>query len=182
MTTLRDVMTADVVTVEPGMSLRDAIEVLRKWGVSGAPVVASGRVLGVVSATDLLEFEATEPGVPTDRPGQVEWGELEPPDTWQDGEEAPARYFVDMWSDVGTDVLERFSETDGPEWDILEEHAVHEVMTRTVVTLPPDATVQRAAQEMVRGRLHRLLVMENSHLVGIVSASDIVRLVAEGRV
>ncbi len=82
---------------------------------------------------------------------------------------------------MGTDVVERFTECDGPEWDILEEHDVHEVMSRTVLALPPETPVGAAAQEMVRGRLHRLLVMQDDRLVGIVSSSDIVRAVAEGR-
>lgn len=178
---LRDIMTADVVTVSPAMTLRDAIEILHEAGVSGAPVVAGEKVVGVVSAADFLDFEASTPGVPTDRPNQVDWGEWETPDTWEEGADQPAWYFVDLWSDVGADVLERFSEAEGPEWDILEEHTVAEVMTLALRSLPPEAPVVEAARLMTQHRMHRLLVMEDAELVGIVSTADIVRAVAEDR-
>lgn len=55
---LRDIMTTELVTVSPELSLRDAMELLVTSHVSGAPVVAQHRVVGVVSATDLLGFAA----------------------------------------------------------------------------------------------------------------------------
>jgi CBS domain-containing protein len=35
--------------------------------ISGAPVVAGAVVVGVISATDLLQFATSLPGVPTQR-------------------------------------------------------------------------------------------------------------------
>jgi CBS domain-containing protein len=64
---VRDLMTRDVGALDPNMSLREAIEVLRREGVSGAPVVQNQKLVGVVSATDILEFQATQPGVPAYR-------------------------------------------------------------------------------------------------------------------
>ncbi|MBB1154493.1 CBS domain-containing protein [Amycolatopsis dendrobii] len=51
---VRAVMTADVATVEPGMSAEAAVAVLERREVSGAPVVGEdGRVLGFVTRGDL---------------------------------------------------------------------------------------------------------------------------------
>lgn len=51
-------------------------------------------------------------------------------------------------------------------------------MTRGLLSLRPDADVSEAARRMVIGGVHRLLVMEDDRLVGLVTASDIVRAVA----
>jgi len=49
-----DVMTAPVVTLEPGRPVRYAVDVLHDRGVNAAPVVADGRLVGIVTRTDLL--------------------------------------------------------------------------------------------------------------------------------
>lgn len=55
---LKDIMTRDVVSTAPDMTLRDAMELLSERHVSGAPVVDGGKVVGIFSATDLLAFLA----------------------------------------------------------------------------------------------------------------------------
>lgn len=182
MPTVSDIMTDDVAEVEPGMTLRDALDVLRAEEVSGAPVVAGGEVVGVVSATDLLEFEATNPGVPVQREAQREWGGFEEPDVWEEGDESPSAYFVGFWDDTGADVSERFEATESPEWDTLDEHTVSEIMSRQLVALPPGADVRDAARLMIEADVRRILVLEHGELRGIVSMTDIVRAVADGSV
>ena len=107
---VRDIMSQDVVTLSPEMTLRDAIELLDQQQIGGAPVVASGAVIGVMSASDVLAFETATPGVPTAHPEQPEQGELETPEDWEEGAEAPAAYFSDLWDDAGADVVERIRE------------------------------------------------------------------------
>lgn len=182
MATIDEIMTTELATVDPQLSLREALDVLRGEEVSGAPVVSGGEVVGVVSVTDILEFEATSPGVPTQREGQTEWGEFEAPDFWEEGEEPPSAYFVDYWSDAGADLSSRFEETGAPEWDDYENHVVAEIMTRKVVAVAPGAEIRDVARVMVDAAVHRVLVMENSDLRGLVSGTDIVRAVAEGLV
>lgn len=184
MARLDEIMTTDVVPVSAGSSLRAVVEVLRGENVTGAPVVSGSDVVGIVSATDLLEFEASNPGVPSEQPSQLEWGEAEEeePEEWLEGEEPPAEFFVDLWPDVGADLRERFEEVGGPEWDVLEEHTVDEVMTHTLYSLAPDTDVREAARYMIDRGIHRLVVVEDSRLVGIVTTTDIVRAVAEGKV
>ena len=55
---LKDIMTRDVVSAAPDMTIRDAMELLSERHVSGAPVVDGGKVVGVFSASDLLAFLA----------------------------------------------------------------------------------------------------------------------------
>jgi signal-transduction protein with cAMP-binding, CBS, and nucleotidyltransferase domain len=149
--------------------------------ISGAPVVRGSRVLGVFSVTDILRFLSDTEAVPTERPEQAEWGEFEDPEVWEEGK-APASPFFDFWTDVGADVWERFSETEGPEWDVLQEHTVSEVMTRVLCTLTPETEVHEATEYMIRAGVHRLLVTHDLALVGIITATDVLRAVAERRI
>jgi len=178
MATIRDIMTSNVKTVPPEMSLKELAELLTEEEVSGVPVVASGRVVGVVSTTDLLEFDSEGRDVPTFRAAGGIHEPFEPGDggTQREGD-APAAYFADMWVDAGADVVTRIS-TEGPEWNALDDHVVDEVMTRTLLAVTPDADVREAARRMIIGGVHRLLVMEDGRLAGVVTTSDLVAAVA----
>ena len=58
---LRDIMTTDIVTVPPELTIRDAVLVLSKRHMGGAPVVSGRKVVGVVSLVDLAEFAEMAP-------------------------------------------------------------------------------------------------------------------------
>lgn len=180
---LRDIMTRDVFTLSPETSLRDAAALLAEHHISGAPVVSGGKVVGVVSMTDLLDFQASTEPTPRERPDQVEWGAFadEAPE-WDEGEVEPSgSYFTEMWTDAGADVGERMDTVESPEWDLLGEHIVSEVMDRNIHRMSPDADVHAAAEEIQRAGVHRVLVMTDDTLLGIVSTMDITRAVAENR-
>ena len=182
MLTVRDLMTPDPVTLDPELTLREAIDELSDAGVSGAPVVAAGRLVGVVSASDILTFHSSTPGVPSYREDRVEPFEAEGEELWEeDATEPLAAYFREMWADSAADLVERFAGPDGPEWDVLSEHYVAEVMTGRVLSLSPDLDVVEAARLMTNRRIHRVIIVEDGNLEGIVSAMDFVRAVAEGR-
>jgi CBS domain-containing protein len=56
---------------------------------------------------------------------------------------------------------------------------VAEVMTKDLVTIHPEQTVQEAARLMMQKEVHRLPVVDqNKALVGIVTRGDIVRAMA----
>ena len=116
---VRNLMTPDVFTVGPELSLRDAIGEFSARHVSGAPVVVDGRVVGVLSTSDVLGFQTDTPAVPTERPSLEEGQEAV---EWVEGEEPPTAFFSEQWSDAGADVVERFAQVAGPEWDLLAEH------------------------------------------------------------
>lgn len=178
---LRDIMTSDVITVSPELTLRDTMELLATKHLSGAPVVSGDKVIGVISTTDLLSSAASLPGVPTERTDQSEWGEWGSAPEWEEDEDSSGTYFTEMWGDAGAELDERFRDVAGPEWNVLEEHTVAEAMTRRVCSLPSSADVTKAADYMRRAGVHRLLVMDEGRLSGIVSAMDITKAVAEHR-
>jgi CBS domain-containing protein len=53
-------------------------------------------------------------------------------------------------------------------------------MTRALFSVGPEDDARTAARTMSDAGVHRVLVLEDGHLAGILSASDIVRAVAQG--
>jgi CBS domain-containing protein len=179
---VRDLMRTEPPTIEPEETLRSAVEMLVTAGTGGAPVVSGGRLVGVVSLSDVLAFEAGEPGIPTYRPemSSASSGDDDMTEAEAEEEEESGTWFRDLYEDVGPDVVTRLEQADGPEWDDLDQHSVAEVMTRTVVAVAPGDTVQKAARVMDNAGVHRVVVIEGSEVVGILGARDIVRAVAGG--
>ena len=67
LTPVKDVMTKNVVTVDPDTPLKEVVALLRRHQISAVPVVDAGQVLGVVSEDDLL-LKDEEPGIPAWHP------------------------------------------------------------------------------------------------------------------
>jgi CBS domain-containing protein len=177
---VRDIMTTDIVSATPDMTLREATELLVAHGISGAPVVRNGRVAGIVSASDLLLFASV--ASPAGLREEVEEGSGgESPVEWDRDFEPAAAFYTRAGAAADTDVRASEGERSLVPRDALEEHTVAEVMTRAVISLPPSALVRHAADYMRRAGVHRLLVVDHGELVGIVSTMDIARVVSEGR-
>ncbi len=184
MTRIDEIMTTDILALDPEMTLRDAVERLGNQGFSGAPVVSGGRLVGVVSTSDLVEFQGSNPAIeaPSDDETRSLRDELENR-RWEDSDlsDDASSYFVDLWGDGGSDVYQRLAGSESPEWDLLARHTVGEVMTRKVIAVAPDRPLREVAALMTERRVHRVLVTENDTLVGMISTMDLVRAIAEGR-
>jgi len=62
------------------------------------------------------------------------------------------------------------------------EAAAWEIASPSAVTVTPCCTLKAAAQLMLDQHIHRLLVVRDGELAGLVSALDFVALVARGEV
>jgi CBS domain-containing protein len=182
---VRDVMTPNVAALSPDDSLRDAMEFLARRHVSGVPVLRQGRLVGVVTAMDLIRVASTVPGVPTVRETQVELDTATEPSLPEEveAEAEPAdAYFLQLWDDSGAEVSEHVEAPEGPEWNPLDEHVVSEAMTLGALTIRADTGVSAAVALMRDKNVHRVFVTDdNDRLCGVVSALDIVRAAAAGR-
>jgi CBS domain-containing protein len=67
------------------------------------------------------------------------------------------------------------------EESMLRQVVIKEAMSETVVTTGPDAPLAEAARAMVEHKVGCLPVVEGEKLVGILTETDVVRLVAEGK-
>ena len=56
-----------------------------------------------------------------------------------------------------------------------KETPVKDIMTKEVITVPPETTVEQCMALMTKYRFRHLPVVENGHLAGMVSIGDIVQ-------
>ncbi len=145
-----DVMTREVKTLNPEMSVKEAAQFLLEKGIGGAPVVdKEGKMLGIVSESDLI-MEEVKLQFPTF---------LHLLDGF---------IFLSNWRDYE----EKLRKAVGLK--------VADVMSSPVVTVEADASVEEAATLMVRKHISRLPVLEKGRMVGIVSKRDLVKAIADG--
>ena len=171
-------MTEDVFTLDPETPLRSAVEQLAARHVTGAPVVSGERIVGTLSANDIVSFVAATPGVPTQRAGPDPLDDIIGCNEGSEGESPSASYFTDFWEDAGADIVQRFRAIESPEWDMLDDHTVAEAMTTRILVLPPNASLRAAAERMERAGVHRVLVADHGTLLGIVTTMDVTRAFA----
>jgi CBS domain-containing protein len=156
----RSLMRTQVLKLSPNMPIPRALELFEDHKISGAPVVdTSGRVLGVLSATDITRAERmSESATRTDSRKLVMRGG----DDESDDEMAEE----DLLSieDYGPET------SDGP--------TVGDWMNPEVISVRPDSTLPELCRVLVENGIHRVLVMEQGELLGIVTSSDVVRCVA----
>lgn len=183
---VRDIMTSEPITVSPGTSLRDAMEIFTREHISGAPVASGGKLAGVISASDLLSFAAAPPETLRAPEADAELYDLSELDddaslALADDALSDGAFFTDLLSDAETAVDMRFAGASAPGLDALDEYTVADAMTTAVKTIGPDETATAAARLMQKAGVHRLLVMDGGRLAGIISTTDLNRAVAEGR-
>ena len=146
-------MSKDVTTLQPTQRLVLAEEVLVREKITGAPVVENGRVVGVLSRSDLVR--------------QLE---LERSKT-----EAACEAFVPFDSEEPFSTPLAVSTAVATRWIDLE---VKDAMRTNVVHISPIETIAEAAQLMVEHSIHRLPVVDGDELVGVLSTLDVLRAVA----
>ena len=177
MTLVKDIMKREVVTVGLSTSVSELMRLLREHRINGVPVVGDDEVLeGVISVRDVLRL-ATELG---EVPEAAKWGLGIPPG--ERGEavlQAPVEgefqaYYVTP-SGQHVDVRDRIREFSG---DLFDGYRVRDIMTSDPVTVAPDASLQDLSRLLLDHNIHRALVVEKSTLVGIVTATDVLRSVA----
>jgi CBS domain-containing protein len=150
-------MTRDVLLARADWSVGDLAAFLVQHSISGAPVVeADGRPVGVVSLTDLARDARSARATPRQLPPQ-------PHDFYRRALE---------WV-VGHD------DAAGVRFAVDSRTTVRDLMTPAVFSVPPDTPVQEVADTLIRGRIHRVFVLEDEKIVGVISAMDMLPLIRE---
>jgi CBS domain-containing protein len=150
------VMKQDLVSVAPDMTLAELDRRLLEAGVSGAPVTSEGRLVGIVSRSDVIRALA-------DVQEQVELQADFYRDPLLIG--LPLEAVLTRPAQV---VAERLTKT-----------RVAQVMSRSLIAVGPDDDVRETAKVMSANGVHRILVVDprDHRLLGLVSALDLVRLI-----
>lgn len=167
MTTVREIMKTELIYVRAGSSVDELIQILDEEGVSGVPVLdTAGRIRGVVSRTDVIRAAARASEVPA---ADEFWARVGSPAS---GDEEDSAWFLAPESAVLMVPADSFP-TLG-----LDDVTVDEIMTPVAFSVDPDMLVWELADFLVRGKIHRALVQEDDKLVGIVTAFDVLRVMA----
>ena len=82
-----------------------------------------------------------------------------------------------------TDILAAEEETEdqAARETLFEGTLVRDLMTPQPMTIAPDATIKEAAQQMLYADVHRLFIVDQEQVVGVISTTDIMRAVATGQ-
>ncbi len=161
MTTVRDIMSKDLVTVERDSSVRDLARLLTEEEITGVPVVGThGEVVGVVSATDILQLAAS--------------GESPPASVAESTRRDYYHFETEIMPDLSFDGA-------WMDWTTFEDRTVGEIMNPVRYSIGPEVPVTELANFLLDKRIHRALVLEDEELSGIVTTYDVLRDVA-GRI
>jgi CBS domain-containing protein len=148
--TAADVMQTQVITVSPVDPLPTVQRLFFEEEIHGAPVVdEEGRVRGMITIMDLIRAATEENDA-----NSVDF----------------AHVFEDMgagggWSNASESFQNRLSET-----------LVEDAMTENVVAVGPDTSIPDVARVLRENKIHRVLVVNNDTLLGIISSFDLIRL------
>ncbi len=149
--TIRDVMSKNPISLKPDATLREAAITLADESVGGCPVVDDqGRIIGMLSEVDILEALKTQ---------HKELRMLMPPEI------TFGISFVEIIKE--REALAAFKE--------VENRLVKDIMTKEVHAVTPNDSVERAIRIMVQHKIHRIPVVEDNRLVGIVTRGDVLR-------
>jgi CBS domain-containing protein len=143
-----DVMTTDVITVDPETTVQAMATLLAERGISGAPVVdANGRLVGIVSEGDLLH--------------RAEIG------TARRHRERRRSWWLDHFaSELARDYVKSHGRT------------VRDIMTRDVVTATENTDLGDVAALLEAKRIKRVPITRDGKVIGIISRANLVRALA----
>jgi CBS-domain-containing membrane protein len=145
MTTVREIMTTDVITLSPDTEIVKATQMLLDNRINGAPVVdESGRVLGILCQSDLIAQQKKLP-LPS-----------------------VFAFLESLFPLASMKKIER-------EVRKIAALTAADAMTPEPVTVSPDTELETVAALMVDSNFHTLPVVENKRLVGVVGKEDVLR-------
>jgi CBS domain-containing protein len=178
---VRDVMSCPVMTAEGGMSVIEATELMRVHGFRRLPVVEGGKLVGIVTETDLAKALSSS----------TVWKKIQDnmsTDVLTASEKDTVVKVAELMTvkNVGCVVVkDSRQKVKGivTEKDILkkilakeknpEKTVVSEIMTSPAVTVSPDLSIYTAMKLMEENGFRRLPVTDNGSLVGIVTQTDL---------
>ena len=151
----KDIMTTEVLKVRADWSVQRLAEFLAEKSISGAPVISEdGKLIGVVTATDILANGTLSENDPESY--------------------VPHEYYLHS-------LEHRYAKVEIASFSIGGEPltTVGDIMTPTVFKVTEETTVQKVADTMIKNRIHRIFVTREGKMVGIISATDMLKVIRD---
>ena len=148
---VRDLMTTQLVTLQPTDTVKKAAIKFAVDNISGAPVVDNrNHLLGILSENDILN---------TILKYQIALDD-------ENHDSVILTYSMDSPTETD-DILKKVSEE-------ISNLEVSAIMTRTVLTTTPDTTIMEVLRAMIEMNVNRVPVVEKGVVIGIISRGDII--------
>ena len=152
--TAKDIMSTRVVWVKEEMTVSEVIELFCEEMISGAPVVNEKGILsGVVSLRDCVRHGNTERFISSAQ---------------------KTLFYEEGWELPLSDEEVAFFHLDKN-----SGQAVKEIMTPMLFSVKPETPISEMADMMLKGRIHRMLVLDKDELIGIVTTMDMLKVIRE---
>lgn len=160
MLTVAALMQTDPETVPVDMTLEHLEQAFLRSGFGGFPVVDEGRLVGVVTRSDIVRSHQAESA----REGQI------------------SDYYTYTAPPVDEADLQHEVDASAARIGVRMAHqTAGDVMSRNLITVEPTAPLETLARTMLTHHVHRVPVVEKERLVGIVTTLDLMAAVADGR-
>lgn len=155
--TAADVMTRQIVSVQPEERLTRVDDLLVDRRISGVPVIKDQQLVGIISSNDFVRIPVL-----------------------MDLLDGYVAQELDARSGYGN--REQSASHNGNAFagfhSRIEALTVGDVMQTQVVTCSPTDTVQQVADIMTHHKIHRIVVIDKEAPVGIIESLDLVRLLS----
>lgn len=144
----KDIMKREVVSIKEDETLKDVVEMMIKYDVSGLPVVNnSGKVVGIISERDIL------------RHGRK-------------------IFMTESISLLEIMLYEQKPESYEEELSEALKLPVKKIMVKDIITADENEPVGEIALIMMEEGVNRIPILKNGELVGIIGREDIIRAIA----
>ena len=153
---VRDFMNKDVICFPPEASVFEVAKVFSEKGISGAPVVKEGKVIGIISVSDIVKFIAL-------KLTEVKLTEL------------PSLSLLLLELVKSSKDYFTFKK----ELEKISKVEIRHMMSKKVISIHPDASLLEAACIMEENDVNRLPVIENGKLVGIIARADLIKALVQ---
>ncbi len=149
-----DLMHGPALCAAPDETLSHAEKRLAEAHVSGMPVVDHGKLVGVISQSDLTRYPDMIKG-------------------WLDYAEERADW---IGSSKWGSKQKAEAPSSGQDVNLLKGVKVKDAMVTQVVTCSPETPVSQVAEQMAGRHIHRVVVVDDGSPVGVISSLDFVKL------
>ncbi len=150
----KDIMSSPVITLSAGDNLNTMVKLISDNNISGIPVVDdNGKLKGIVSKTDLIVYEM-----------EKEFNHIL---------EVDLKLIINNQDNPSGSVIETVKDANS-----ISETKIEDIMTHYVYTAGPDSNVQSIAETMGKNQIHRMIIIENDCVIGIVTSMDLLKLIS----
>lgn len=181
-----EVMSAPVESIEPNLSVLDASQTMHAKGFKHLPVLENGRLVGIVTQTDLTEALGcyiADTAIAEIMSRDIATVERKATVT-EAAEMMSSRNISCILVAEGGEVKGVLTERDllkqivAPQRDSAKT-TVEQVMSSPVITTPAINSVFSAGKIMERMHIRKLVVTDNDRLCGIITQTDVFRAIKE---